>query len=150
MALNQTIETSEAVGHHVAMAAEAVFELVASLRTATEELFADARRGGRRVSVADLSGIDAIAIGMLGGVDGIIPGAGFVAAPADAERRAPLAAVVAAGRTARPPGSSPNSIPAGPLLRLHPAALVRRAGQHRAAPRHRALRRLRLHATSTR
>lgn len=81
MALNQTIETTEAVGHHVAMAAEAVFELVSTLRTATEELFAEARRAGRQVSVADLNGIDGIAIGMLGGVDGIIPGAGFIAAP---------------------------------------------------------------------
>jgi hypothetical protein len=80
--LNQTkVETPEAVGRHVAVTAEAVFELVATLRTATEELFATARREQRRVCVADLGEIDAIAIGMLGGVDGIIPGAGFVAAP---------------------------------------------------------------------
>ncbi len=82
MTLNQTkVETAESVGRHVAVAAEAVFELVATLRTATEELFAGARRVGRGLSVADLGEIDAIAIGMLGGVDGIIPGAGFVAAP---------------------------------------------------------------------
>jgi hypothetical protein len=81
VALNQTIETSEAVGHRVAEAAEAVFDLVSALRTATENLFADARRAGRQVGVADLVGIDEIAIGMLGGVDGIIPGAGFIAAP---------------------------------------------------------------------
>ena len=82
MTLDQTkVETSEGMGRHVAVAAEAVFELVATLRTATEELFADARRAGRRVSVAALDDIDSIAIGMLGGVDGIIPGAGFVAAP---------------------------------------------------------------------
>jgi hypothetical protein len=79
--LKTTVETPEAVGRHVAVTAEAVFELVANLRSATEELFASARRDGRRLSVADLGEIDAIAIGMLGGVDGIIPGAGFVAAP---------------------------------------------------------------------
>jgi hypothetical protein len=80
--LHQTkAETAEAVGHHVAVAAEAVFELVATLRIATEELFARARREGRRMRVADLDEIDALAIGMLGGVDGIILGAGFVAAP---------------------------------------------------------------------
>jgi hypothetical protein len=80
--LDQTqVETSEAVGRHVAAAAEAVFELVTALRTTTEHLFADARAAGRRVGVADLEAIDAMSIAMLGGVDGIIPGAGFIAAP---------------------------------------------------------------------
>lgn len=82
MILDQTkAETSETVGRHVAGAAEAVFGLVAALRSATEDLFAAARRAERQVGVADLDGIDAIAIGMLGEVDGIIPGAGFIAAP---------------------------------------------------------------------
>lgn len=82
MTLIQTkVETSETVGRHVAVSAEAVFELVSRLRSATEELFAAARGAGRQLRVADLDEIDAIAIGMLGGVDGIIPGAGFVAAP---------------------------------------------------------------------
>ncbi len=82
MTLSQTkVETSEGVGRHVAGAAEAVFDLVAALRTATEELFAHARHEGRQLSVGDLGEIDAIAIGMLGGVGGIIPGAGFIAAP---------------------------------------------------------------------
>ena len=76
-----TIERSDAVGRQVAGAAEAVFELVAGLRTATEELFASARTDGRRVGVADLEAIDGLSIDMLGGVDGIIPGAGFIAAP---------------------------------------------------------------------
>jgi len=80
--LDQTeVETSETVGRYVAGAAEAVFGLVAGLRSATEQLFAEARRTQRRVAVADLGEIDAIAIAMLGEVDGIIPGAGFIAAP---------------------------------------------------------------------
>lgn len=82
MILDQAkVESSEAVGRHVAVAAEAVFALVAGLASATGALFADARRAGRSVAVADLDEIDAIAIAMLGEVDGIIPGAGFVAAP---------------------------------------------------------------------
>lgn len=82
MTLDQTkVETEAGVGRHVAEAAEAVFALVSTLRTATEDLFAAARREGRRMTVADLAEIDSLAIGMLGEVDGIVPGAGFIAAP---------------------------------------------------------------------